>query len=706
FGNPPRRFIPRLLPRRFRSDGSARWIARSRQELFLDTTYCTPRWRFPPQSVACDWLREITRQELQREPRTLFVVGCYQIGKERAAQAVAEAANSAVFVEPRRWKVLQLAGWGDTRLPSGQPLWSIDKEGCCVWMGGLGGLAHDVLKHFLASTKGQFEAVVAFSPTGWTWTKAMAQNACAGCRCWMENEGRTRVYSVPYSEHSSYEELLALVNGLRPKRLIPTVNSETRESKERMMAPFLELLDLKGDRERMDHYLYGSSSSSCKLEAEDSFVDVLSLSTACKAEVLRTPSAPSKPAPKLWRGFRLARQPRPKAVDLDSEDSTTAGGSSSSSPKATCPAPSQLSGALAKRRLVVDLDSEEAAPAPSAGASAAESPAAEELPTALDDLRCVDLDLQKRLLRFFESAKAPEAPKAGLKKPKQPKSKGKGKGKSKSESQAPVLKHLGVRPKEEPKPKKRRAAKPSARTGREKRTKTESTAADPKQPGEKRPARFVPKPSARVQERIDRAFGHRLYFLARAPAEGGEKLDVLGSTGNVYHVELRSQGNACSCLDFAKGGGVCKHLLFVMLRVLKLARDDHRVWQSGLTESELQPLLSALRSSDFQGVQADATVMRGYQQAAGGGGGAARQPLPADCPICFEEILSESGASDFCRVCGHNLHTDCQRRWAASGNCGDTCPMCRSPWSLPASSSVGALSIGPVVTLGLQGKWE
>ncbi|CAJ1459092.1 unnamed protein product, partial [Effrenium voratum] len=156
----------------------SRWLGERRvTELFLDTTYCTPRWRFPPQSVACDWLREITRQELQREPRTLFVVGCYQIGKERAAQAVAEAANSAVFVEPRRWKVLQLAGWGDTRLPSGQPLWSIDKEGCCVWMGGLGGLAHDVLKHFLASTKGQFEAVVAFSPTGWTWTKAMAQNA-------------------------------------------------------------------------------------------------------------------------------------------------------------------------------------------------------------------------------------------------------------------------------------------------------------------------------------------------------------------------------------------------------------------------------------------------------------------------------------------------------------------------------------------------
>ncbi|CAJ1459094.1 unnamed protein product, partial [Effrenium voratum] len=143
----------------------SRWLGERRvTELFLDTTYCTPRWRFPPQSVACDWLREITRQELQREPRTLFVVGCYQIGKDSSRMQTMGGGG--------HWPC-----WGDTRLPSGQPLWSIDKEGCCVWMGGLGGLAHDVLKHFLASTKGQFEAVVAFSPTGWTWTKAMAQNA-------------------------------------------------------------------------------------------------------------------------------------------------------------------------------------------------------------------------------------------------------------------------------------------------------------------------------------------------------------------------------------------------------------------------------------------------------------------------------------------------------------------------------------------------
>ncbi|CAK9078431.1 SWIM-type domain-containing protein [Durusdinium trenchii] len=64
--------------------------------------------------------------------------------------------------------------------------------------------------------------------------------------------------------------------------------------------------------------------------------------------------------------------------------------------------------------------------------------------------------------------------------------------------------------------------------------------------------------------------------------------------------------------------------------------------------------------------------MRGYQQAQGGREGCARQPLPADCPICFEEIVEGKGV-DFCRVCGHNVHCDCQQRWASAGK-SDTCP--------------------------------
>ena len=123
-------------------------------------------------------------------------------------------------------------------------------------------------------------------------------------------------------------------------------------------------------------------------------------------------------------------------------------------------------------------------------------------------------------------------------------------------------------------------------------------AEDPKLPGEKRPTRFVPKPSARVQDRTQAgersasaAFTHGLrsestelsaigciFWLAASQAlvknstpfckkseacaallstagsgvgqEADRKKhaqDVLGSTGNVYHVELQPQGNSCTC---------------------------------------------------------------------------------------------------------------------------------------------------------------
>ena len=67
-------------------------------ELYLDTTYCDPRWRFPDRKRACAAMAEIARAELRREPRTLFLVGSYSIGKERAVKAVANAVRSRVGV--------------------------------------------------------------------------------------------------------------------------------------------------------------------------------------------------------------------------------------------------------------------------------------------------------------------------------------------------------------------------------------------------------------------------------------------------------------------------------------------------------------------------------------------------------------------------------------------------------------------------------
>ena len=62
-------------------------------------------------------------------------------------------------------------------------------------------------------------------------------------------------------------------------------------------------------------------------------------------------------------------------------------------------------------------------------------------------------------------------------------------------------------------------------------------------------------------------------------------LGPLCRSGNVYTVTI-SKNPHCSCPDHAKGN-VCKHILFVMLRAIRLPPDDPLVWQRALLKGEV-----------------------------------------------------------------------------------------------------------------------
>jgi hypothetical protein len=59
---------------------------------------------------------------------------------------------------------------------------------------------------------------------------------------------------------------------------------------------------------------------------------------------------------------------------------------------------------------------------------------------------------------------------------------------------------------------------------------------------------------------------------------------VLGSTGNVYSVHV-GDVVSCDCPDAAKGN-VCKHRMFVLVRVLGAAQASPLVYQDALLPSE------------------------------------------------------------------------------------------------------------------------
>ena len=173
------------------------------------------------------WWRRSSRASRRRSSSS----SSYEIGKEKAIDAVVRASGGRALVPPRRAMSLRLCGWWDDALHT-----EADAPDVAVHvapMSSAGADAHATMVALLEAQGGRYAAVVSLRPTGWAHVRTRETP-----RVWAENEGRTRVYGVAYSEHSSFPELQALVGALRPRLLVPTVNAETREARERLQGVF------------------------------------------------------------------------------------------------------------------------------------------------------------------------------------------------------------------------------------------------------------------------------------------------------------------------------------------------------------------------------------------------------------------------------------------------------------------------------------
>ena len=73
--------------------------------LVLDTTYCDPKYDFPPQDDVVRFVREAARTEAAGGD-ALCLFGTYTIGKEKLFFAAAKALGRKVFVDTAKRRVL------------------------------------------------------------------------------------------------------------------------------------------------------------------------------------------------------------------------------------------------------------------------------------------------------------------------------------------------------------------------------------------------------------------------------------------------------------------------------------------------------------------------------------------------------------------------------------------------------------------------
>ncbi|KFK37360.1 hypothetical protein AALP_AA4G246500 [Arabis alpina] len=210
------------------SEEMSNWLMGSHiSSLILDTTYCNPQYDFPKQEAVIQFVVESIQAEAFN-PKTLFLIGSYTIGKERLFLEVARVLHQKIYINPAKLKLLECLGFSKEDMQ----WFTVKEEESHIHVVPLWTLASfKRMKHIANRYTNRYSLIVAFSPTGWTSGKAKKKSP--GRRL---QQGTIIRYEVPYSEHSSFTELKEFVQQVSPEVIIPSVNNDGPDSAAAMVS--------------------------------------------------------------------------------------------------------------------------------------------------------------------------------------------------------------------------------------------------------------------------------------------------------------------------------------------------------------------------------------------------------------------------------------------------------------------------------------
>ncbi|MCD9642954.1 hypothetical protein HAX54_030022 [Datura stramonium] len=195
--------------------------------VFLDTTYCHPKFIFPSQEESIDYIvGVIEKSGVENEgslKNTLFLIATYVIGKEKILVEVSRRCQRKIHVDDRKISVLEVLGHGEDGVFT-----TVESETDVHVVGWnvLGETWPYFRPNFekmdkIMNEKG-YSKVVGFVPTGWTYE--VKRNKFS-----VRKKDSFEIHLVPYSEHSNYDELRQYVKFLKPKHVIPTVGTDVEK---------------------------------------------------------------------------------------------------------------------------------------------------------------------------------------------------------------------------------------------------------------------------------------------------------------------------------------------------------------------------------------------------------------------------------------------------------------------------------------------
>lgn len=164
--------------------------------------------------------------------------------------------------------------------------------------------------------------------------------------------------------------------------------------------------------------------------------------------------------------------------------------------------------------------------------------------------------------------------------------------------------------------------------------------------------------SQSFSDRLKRALSQRIYLIGcESKKEDNYNFTMVGIQSN-YTLSVVKGGNlSCSCYDCKISKHFCKHLINLLVKVMRV-----------------QPEI--VNENQFKVMDEYLVLCAAYLKS--------KEPLLAreiteedDCPICLESLLSSKEALSSCRTCRKSLHTDCFSKCVKFNS---KCCYCRAEW--------------------------
>ena len=170
--------------------------------------------------------------------------------------------------------------------------------------------------------------------------------------------------------------------------------------------------------------------------------------------------------------------------------------------------------------------------------------------------------------------------------------------------------------------------------------------------------------------RIERCFTDNIYLIESLPEDEETPFErsyvIMGNSGKTYIVTIAHKPR-CTCPDFKSRSSRCKHIFFVLIRIMNIENFKDRTYSEEELLQMFKNIPEVAKNLIYQG------ELPAQQEEV-------NQKFDKDdvCPICLDPL--ENGKElDYCKYsCGKTIHKKCFTMWEKSK--GGICVFCRGQW--------------------------